>query len=858
MSTYDKSSGYESLNFDLRGMSCAACAAKIERTLKRQPGVSDASVNYASAQAKVVWNPALTAPDQLCRAVHDAGYEMLAAQALADGADDDARRRYHQLRRQAMWAILLSVPVAVLGMGFMDWIPGRWLSLLLSSVVLFGMGRRFYVSAWQQLRHRSCNMDTLVALSTSIAWGFSVANLLIPQFWLSHGIEPHVYFEAASVIIAFILLGRTLESRAKEGTTSAIRKLMGLRPKSVTRIGDDGQVEEVSVDDIRHGDLLLVHPGERVSADGTVESGRSFVDESMLSGEPVPVEKSDGSKLYAGTINGNGTLRFRADTVGADTLLSKIIAMVQDAQGSKPPVQALVDRIASYFVPGIIIIALIACAVWVLADRESGVVHGVLALVTVLIIACPCALGLATPTAIMVGVGRAAGNGILIKDAQAIEVAPLVDTVVLDKTGTLTQGHPRLLRVEWSSDAPVGADAVLAAIEGLSDHPVALAVSSGLSVGTPVDLDDFENLPGYGLRAVHDGKEWLVGSMRMLKKYGVKIPPGLSAKAVAFESEAATVVWTARDGNAIGIAAVADPLRSTSYEAVAELQKQGIDVWMLTGDNESTAAAMASRTGIIHWRSGMLPQEKATFIRMLQRTGGRHVAFVGDGINDSAALAMADLGVAMGSGSDIAMDVAGVTIISSDLRRLSVAIGLSRLTLRTIRQNLFWAFIYNVIAIPVAAGVLYPLCGFLLNPMVAGAAMAMSSVSVVANSLLLKRRSLGRPNMMHPAPFFMDDDMITSDDTASPNKSEMQSTTKIKTRPSIHINMKKEYKVSGMMCGHCRAHVEKALNTLPGIKATVTLEPPVATIEFSSGKELPLEMLQKTISEEAGDYRIEE
>lgn len=835
----------ESRDFELRGMSCAACAAKIERTLKRQPGVADASVNYASAQARVRWNPSQTTPELLCSAVHDAGYEMLDVQTLADLSDDDARRRYLRLRRLTLWAIALSLPVVVLGMAFMDWVPGQWLSLLLSSVVLFGMGRRFYVSAWRQLRHRSCNMDTLVALSTSIAWGFSVANLLAPHFWLSHGIVPHVYFEAASVIIAFILLGRTLEARAREGTTSAIRKLMGLRPKSVTRVGEDGLTEEIAVDDVRPGDLLLVRPGERVSADGTVESGRSFIDESMLSGEPVPVEKSEGSKLYAGTVNGNGTLRFRADTVGGDTLLSKIIAMVQDAQGSKPPVQALVDRIASYFVPAIIVIALAACAVWLLADPGSGAVHGVLALVTVLIIACPCALGLATPTAIMVGVGRAAGEGILIKDAATIEAAPHIDTVVLDKTGTLTQGHPRLLHVEWSADAPAGADAVLAAIEGLSDHPVALAVAAGLPASAPVAVDAFENMPGYGLRAMHDGKEWFVGSMRLLKSHGVKISQPLSAKALAFESEAATVVWTACDGNAIGVAAVADPLRPTSAEAVAEMQRQGIDVWMLTGDNEATAAATASRTGITRWRSAMLPQEKAAFIDMLQRRHKRHVAFVGDGINDSAALATADLGVAMGSGTDIAMDVAGITIISSDLRRLPVAIGLSRLILRTIRQNLFWAFVYNVIAIPVAAGVLYPLCGFLLNPMVAGGAMAMSSVSVVANSLLLKRRRLLRPKMMHPAPFDDEGEAVPAD---APH---------IESQPSIPIIMKKEYKVSGMMCGHCRAHVEKALNKIPGVKATVTLDPPVATVEFS-GDELPLAELQKTVSEEAGDYRLDE
>ncbi|MDE5922080.1 MAG: heavy metal translocating P-type ATPase, partial [Muribaculum sp.] len=393
----DKSQDKLSGNFELRGMSCASCAARIERTLKKHPGVSEVSVNYAAATAKVEWDPTQTDSDSLCHAVRDAGYEMLAARDVADSDDNVAQLHYLALRRKMIWAIVLSLPVVVIGMGFMHWIPGQWISFGLSTAVLFGMGGQFFTSAFRQLRHRSCNMDTLVALSTGIAWAFSVSNLFFPQFWRAHGIEPHVYFEAASVIIAFILIGRTLEARAKEGTTSAIRKLMGLRPKSVVRINTDGVGEEVSIDDIVSGDILLVRPGERIPADGSVISGHSFVDESMLSGEPVPVEKNIDSKLYAGTINANGTLQFRADTVGSDTLLSKIIRMVQDAQGSKPPVQKLVDRIASYFVPVIIILAVISFFVWLFADAHGGLIHGVLALVTVLIIACPCALGLAGP-----------------------------------------------------------------------------------------------------------------------------------------------------------------------------------------------------------------------------------------------------------------------------------------------------------------------------------------------------------------------------------------------------------------------------------------------------------------------------
>lgn len=835
ISRHDISSGCEDGNFELRGMSCASCAARIERVLQKHTGVTDATVNYAAATAKVHWEPSLTNAEELCRAVSDAGYEMLPAQAVADATEDNARKSFISLRRRTIWAILLSLPVVVMGMGFMHWIPGQWISLVLSSVVLFGIGRQFFINGWRQLLHRSCNMDTLVALSTAIAWIFSVFNLLFPDFWRVHGIEPHVYFEAASVIIAFILLGRTFEAKAKEGTTSAIRKLMGLRPKTVIRISAEGDNEEVSIDDVMPGDKLLVRPGERIPADGTVLSGHSFVDESMLSGEPVPVEKNEDSKLFAGTINSNGTLQMRADTVGEDTLLSKIIRMVQDAQGSKPPVQKLVDKIASYFVPTIIIIAILSGLVWLLVDPSGGLVHAVLALVTVMIIACPCALGLATPTAIMVGVGRAAENGILIKDARAIESAPNIDTAVLDKTGTLTQGHPELKQIVWTTSAPTDAPDILASIEKHSDHPLAIAVVSYIDNVSSVELDNFENIPGYGLCATCRGQKWLVGNMRLLTQHDVMVSDELRRKAWEFEAEAATIIWVACGTDAVGLVSVVDPIRETSPEAVAEMKRMGLDVWMLTGDNEVTASAIARQAGIDHWCASMLPQDKAAFVDMLQRKYRRNVAMTGDGINDSAALATADLSVAMGQGSDIAMDVADITVISSDLRSIPVAIGLSRLTLRTIRQNLFWAFIYNIVAIPVAAGVLYPLCGFLMNPMVASAAMALSSVSVVVNSLLLGRRRI----------------------RIVPNNHTLIPVEETEFKPQTTRRMKHEYKVSGMMCAHCRAHVEKALNTIPGVKATVTLTPPVATVEFTE-KELPIATLQDAITEHAGEYLLSE
>ena len=822
--------------FPVLGMSCAACAARVEKTLSSHPGVTRAAVNYAAATANVEYDPAVCTSGDLRNAVQDAGYDLLCDNSGCDVADEAEKahaERYAALKRRTIWAIALSLPIAVIGMFFMDIPYANEIMFVLSTPVVFWLGRGFYISAWKQLKHRTANMDTLVANSTGIAWLFSVFNMLFPDFWLSRGIEPHVYFEASSVIIAFILLGRLLEERAKGNTSDAIRKLMGLQPKTVTVVDDGGEPKVIPVTGIRPGDRISVRPGERIAVDGTVVSGTSYVDESMLSGEPVPVSKQAGSAVFAGTINQKGSLVFRADKVGSDTLLSRIIAMVQDAQGSKAPVQKLVDRIAAVFVPVIMSIAFLSFVLWLLLDGENGFTHGLLAMVTVLIIACPCALGLATPTAIMVGIGKGAEHGILIKDAESIEIARKVDTVVLDKTGTVTEGRPEVTGIVWDDSIADSAAQphlmnIFYSLERLSEHPLADAVVRRLDGAKPQEIIGFKSITGAGVQGICDGTMYLAGNRRLLQDNGVNVSPLLGRAAESFYAEAATVIWLASGHDAVAVAAVTDKVKESSIRAVHLMKKEGIEVHLLTGDNPETAASVASKAGISHFKAGILPQDKAEYIKELQRQG-RVVAMAGDGINDSAALAQADLSIAMGTGSDIAMDVAKMTIISSDLTKIPESLQLSRLTVRTIRQNLFWAFIYNMIGVPIAAGVLYPINGFLLNPMIAGAAMAFSSVSVVTNSLRLKRKRIG------------------TSDVPEPDK-EPVNNKKI---------MKKELKVSGMMCNHCRMHVEKALNALPGVKATVTLEPPVATVEFSD-KEYTLAELQKQVSDEAGEYVLGE
>ena len=827
--------------FPVLGMSCASCAARVDKTLNGLPGVQEASVNYASATAQVSYDAEACSPSILKAAVQHAGYDLLidAQEEASDEAEKAHLARYESLKKRTLWAIVLAVPIMVLSMVWMD---VRWVNYvvwLLATPVVFVLGRGFFISAWKQLKHGTCNMDTLVALSTGIAYLFSVFNLFFPAFWLERGIEPHVYFEASSVIIAFIMLGRLLEERAKRNTSAAIRKLIGLQPKTVTIYTSEGE-RILPVTAIRQGDVVVVKPGERIAVDGVVSEGQSYVDESMLSGEPVPVRKQKNSKVFAGTINQKGAFRFVADKIGQDTLLAQIIRMVQDAQGSKAPVQKLVDKIASVFVPTIITIALISFVAWMVLAPENGFTHGILALVTVLIIACPCALGLATPTAIMVGIGKGAEHGILIKNAESLEVAKQIDTVVLDKTGTLTEGRPKVTDVAWLGDEE-RSKAILYSLEKKSEHPLAEAVLAFLKNVKAIEVNRFGVLDGRGVEGFLDGKKYYAGNLALLQERGIQMDASLLVKAEKWMAEAKTVITLADEEQALGILAITDQLKPTSAQAIEELHRQGIEVWMLTGDQPEAAREVAKQAGIAHFKAGVLPQEKATFIQELQAKG-KKVAMVGDGINDSAALAQADLSIAMGQGTDIAMDTAMVTILSSDLVKISETIRLSQLTVRTIHQNLFWAFFYNLIGVPIAAGVLYPVCGFLLNPMIGGAAMAFSSVSVVTNSLRLRKKSIGNVILSESGDELLNE--VKNLNTSVEETSQALSTTR-------------QYQVGGMMCKHCVGRVERALNSIEGVKAEVTLDPPIANVEYD-GDPLPIEELQKILREKAGDYQISE
>ena len=817
-------------NFPVLEMSCAACASRVDKTLNRQPGVISASVNYATATATVEYIPEECSPESLKSAIQAAGYDLIIETEQnnpINKAEEAHLKKYRKLKQRTLAAICLSLPISIISMCFIDIPYAPYLTWLLSTPVVFGLGRDFYINAWKQLKHGSANMDTLVANSTGIAYLFSLFNLFFPDFWLSRGIQPQIYFEASSMIIAFILLGRTLEERAKGNTSAALRKLMGLQPKTVTRVTPNGQLQEVAVNLVAPGDRLQVKPGEKIAVDGIVREGSSYVDESMLSGEPVAVKKQTGSKVYAGTINQKGSFIFTAERVGSETMLSQIIRMVQEAQGSKAPVQKTVDRIAAIFVPAILSIALLTFFLWFFLSPSEGFTHGLLAAVTVLIIACPCALGLATPTAIMVGIGKGAENGILIKDAECLEVAKKIDTVVLDKTGTLTEGKPVMTDLIWETESSKLTN-LFFSLEKRSEHPLAEAVISALK-GENLPLTDFESLTGTGICGKTENNTYYAGNLRLLNEHNITVSNRLAEAASRFTEEAKTVIWFANETEALAVAAITDQIKDTSKQAINTLKERGIEVYMLTGDSRKTAAVLAQKAGIPHFRAEVLPAQKADFIKELQQQG-KHVAMVGDGINDSAALAQADLSIAMGKGSDIAIDVAKMTIISSDLRKIADAIHLSTLTVRTIRENLFWAFIYNLIGIPVAAGILYPICGFLLNPMIAGAAMAMSSVSVVTNSLRLRKKKLST-------------DSIAASEPETSGEPESAST-------SIST-----YTIEGMMCDHCRARVEKVLNGIEDVTASVTLNPSVATLTFKA-KVLSREELQKIIDEKAGDYRL--
>ncbi len=728
--------------FPVLNMTCASCAVSSQTILENEPGVVKVAVNYANATALVEYIPTLTNPQKLKTALQGIGYDLAIDES--EGAKDELAALHEQqaatLKKKTMGAIGLSIPTVIIGMFFMNMPYANYIMWALATPVVMVFGQQFFINAWKQTKHRSANMDTLVALSTGVAYLFSVFNTLFPGYWHSKGLHAHVYFEAAAVVIAFILLGKLLEERAKGNTSSAIKKLMGLQPKTVTIVHEGGHQMEMPISGVKVGDVILVKPGEKIAVDGTVSTGSSFVDESMISGEPIPVEKIPGDQVFAGTINQKGGFQFTAAKVGGDTVLAQIIKMVQQAQGSKAPVQRLVDKIAGVFVPIVIVVSILSLVAWIVLGGENGLTHGLLAMVTVLVIACPCALGLATPTAIMAGVGKGAENGILIKDAESLEITKKIDVVILDKTGTITEGKPVVTDMIWLNDDREQVP-VLAALEKQSEHPLAEAVVRFLGdVGT-LPVQNFESITGAGAKAHIRDREYFVGNESLLKSAGIFIDPTLRSTAEKWYQEAKTVTWFADEHQAIAVMAIADKIKQHSVQAIRELRGAGIDVYMLTGDNETTAKAIAVQAGIEHYKAGVLPAQKADFVKELQQKG-KIVAMVGDGINDSNALAQADVSIAMGKGSDIAMDVAKMTIISSDLTKIPQAIRLSKFTVTAIRQNLFWAFIYNLVGIPIAAGVLYPINGFLLNPMIAGAAMALSSISVVTNSLRLKRRKI--------------------------------------------------------------------------------------------------------------------
>ncbi|UII24350.1 heavy metal translocating P-type ATPase [Fulvivirga ligni] len=716
-------------------MTCASCASSVESILSHTEGVKNASVNLASNSVLVEYDEKVPSAN-LKEALQGVGYDLIIdAEDPEEAQEEVQQRHYHQVKFRLIWSALFTIPIVVIGMFFMDWEPGKYVSLALTIPVLFYFGRSFFINAFKQARHGKANMDTLVALSTGIAFAFSVFNTFFPEFWLRHGIPPHVYYEAAVVIITFISLGKLLEERAKSNTSTAIKKLMGLQPKTVMAI-INGSEQEISIAEVKTGYTLIVKPGDKIAVDGSVTSGHSYVDESMITGEPVPVAKEKGEKVFAGTVNQKGSFQFTAEKVGRETLLSQIIKMVQEAQGSKAPVQKLTDKIAGIFVPVIIAISIVTFITWMILGQQDAFTHALLTSIAVLVIACPCALGLATPTAIMVGVGKGAQNNILIKDAESLEMAHKVDTVILDKTGTITQGKPTVADIRWLDETQ---KSVLLAIESQSGHPLASAVVNYLKdaqVKSSI-ITEFESITGKGVKAKSDsGQTYYVGSQRLMKELSISLDSSLQTSIDQWQNEAKTVIFFTDEQQLLAVITISDQIKESSASAIKKLKEMGVEVFMLTGDNQQTAQAVANQVGVTDFKAEVLPSDKADFVKELQQKG-KIVAMVGDGINDSQALAQADVSIAMGHGSDIAMDVAKMTLITSDLEYIPKAFKLSHKTVKGIRQNLFWAFIYNLIGIPIAAGLLYPINGFLLDPMIAGAAMAFSSVSVVLNSLRL-------------------------------------------------------------------------------------------------------------------------
>ncbi len=744
--------GEARVDLSVTGMTCAACARRVERALVRTPGVVDASVNYATGRATVRYHPDAADRAVLSEAVRAAGYGTI--EEATEAAEEAARaEEVASLRRRFLVAAVLALPVLVIAMShgripLLDFRGSEWVQLVLTAPVVFYSGWPFYRGAWAAFRHRAADMNTLIAVGTGAAFVYSTVATIAPSLFAGAAsagampgmaMRPPVYFEAAAVIIALILLGRWLEARAKGRTGEAIRRLMKLEPETA-RVLRDGVEHEVAVAELVPGDEIVVRPGERIPVDGIVTSGASAVDESMLTGESMPVSKLEGAEVYAGTINRTGSFRFRATKVGRDTALRRIVRLVEEAQGSKPPIARLADVVSGIFTPVVISIAIATFVAWfVLAPEATRFTSALVAFIAVLIIACPCALGLATPTAILAGTGKGAEHGVLIRGGDSLETAHRVDVVILDKTGTVTVGRPELTDVVALGGVTETELLRLAAsAEQGSEHPLGEAIVSGARAREIVlePATSFEAVTGHGVVAVVSGRRVLVGSARLLREHGVDAG---SADAVASIARAGrTPVLVAIDGKVAGVLGVADPVKPESAEAVRALRGMGVEVVLLTGDVRATAEAVGAQVGVDRVIAEVLPDGKVEEVQRLQ-AAGRRVAMVGDGINDAPALAAADVGIAIGTGTDVAMEAADITLMRGDLHGVVTAIALSRATIRTVKQNLFWAFVYNIIGIPIAAGALFPATGWLLSPVLASAAMSASSVSVVTNSLRLRR-----------------------------------------------------------------------------------------------------------------------
>ncbi len=759
------------ITLPVKGMTCASCVKRVQDALSFLNGVLSAEVNFATEQASVEYIPGLVGIRDFKRVIRDAGYDIVEVREGEDIVEKEKREREEEFRRLRVKLIagtLLTIPILVLafsgmtGLPFLTQLPKQinfLIQLTLATPVQFWVGRQFYAGALIAVRHRTTNMNTLIAVGTSAAYVYSITATFFPALFEIRGYSAEAYYDTAATIIILILLGRFFEAKAKGRTSEAIKKLIGLQPKTARVIRKGSRVQgfegsrveslkveeeevDIPVEDVEPGDIILVRPGEKIPVDGVVTEGYSAVDESMISGESIPVEKKSGDRVIGATINKTGSFKFEATNIGRNTMLSQIINMVQEAQGAKPPIARLADKISSVFVPVVMAIASVTFIIWYLFGPEPSFTYALLNFIAVLIIACPCALGLATPTSIMVGTGKGAENGILIRGGEALETAHKITTVVLDKTGTITKGEPEVTDVVTSDEGP-GARSVLlqlaASAEKNSEHPLGAAIvkkarESGLELQEPAS---FQAVPGQGIRAEINGKTVCLGNASFMKNEGISID-SLAKRAEQLSVDGKTSMYISADGVASGLIAVADTLKENSVDAIKSLHKLGMEVIMITGDNKRTANAIAQQVGIDSVLAEVLPEDKAKTIKGLQEEG-RIVAMIGDGINDAPALAQADVGIAIGTGADVAMEASDITLIGGDLRGVVASLALSSATIRNIKQNLFWAFAYNVILIPVATGVFFPFFGILLNPMLAAFAMGLSSVTVVTNALRLKR-----------------------------------------------------------------------------------------------------------------------